>query len=224
MKKYEALIFIILIFIGAGIIVYKLFYKFDDVSTVTTTTKIVESKSGFELLNSGNYYKEYLINKMDITNIDIKIDSVNIKYVDSVLYLNEKETIEGIDLYRKVYKFEDLFIFNVSYKDYLYDALILYNSIDDTFSIVNKLNNLYLSLNNSSVNDNGILLTTTIVNDKKVITDNGSKDICLYDLKSIDKAMTSTLYIYDPNDNILKNTEEISSMSFESYVTSNNLC
>lgn len=224
MKRIEAIIFIILIFIGAGIIMYKLFYKFEDKSNNTTTTRIEENKDGYELISEDGYYKEYLINKKDVNNINLIIDGIKVKVDSGKLFINDEQIISNIEIYRKVYNFEDLYIFFVNYKDRLYDALVIYNKLNKTFKLEYKLNNLYIDLSNASGSKNGILLNTTIVKEDKVINDSGSKDICIYDINAIGKAKTSTMYIYNPNNNNFDDTEEISSMTFESYIVSNKLC
>lgn len=225
MRKWEIVLFVILLLIGSGIIIFKLFNDKGDVGVFTTTTKMPETKEGYTLSDSSSIYKEYTINKDDLSKFNVVIEDNKISVSDGLLYINETSIDERIKIYRKVFIYDNLLIIGVNYDEYLYDGLVIYDMISSKIKVVNQLNSLYLDLtNNFSATDSGLVLDVSIIFGDKVITDKGDLDVCKVSKNMFKTARASLLYLYNREVSNFLDYEEVSSISFESYVYSNNLC
>ena len=181
-------------------------YQFDD--------------SNYHLVNETGTYKEYALN--DLISLDVYIENFNIKYKGNELKINDKQIAKNIYLYKRIALYKDaklvLFIRN---NETRIDELVIYNCVNDTFTKQDKLNNMYLDVNDDIYfEDAGFTINTTLVDETLFV--GTSNSICGSEDSRIVYKYIEVLF--DLNELEFNNTEDISSLDLFNYKKNNGYC
>lgn len=181
-------------------------YQFDD--------------SNYHLVNETGTFKEYALN--DLISLDVYIENFNIKYKGNELKINDKQIAKNIYLYKRIALYKDaklvLFIRN---NETRIDELVIYNCVNDTFTKQDKLNNMYLDVNDDIYfEDAGFTINTTLVDETLFV--GTSNSICGSEDSRIVYKYIEVLF--DLNELEFNNTEDISSLDLFNYKKNNGYC
>ena len=213
MKKVISFIIAIVIIIIAIFFINKLLYSNKPKFEITTTTKIINKYEGYSLISEDDYFQEYKLD--DINEFSIELNNINIKYANNSLTINNDQ-IEDIIINQIIAKYEDNLVIPFKYLDNVYDGIYVYNMRDKSSYIINKLDKLYLSIDNIQFSKNTIDVIYKNVYEKEILINGKLEDICSvkYDNQIIKENVS---LIYDINENSFLNYEEYAKLTFESY-------
>ena len=222
MKKEIVTIFVVLTLIIGVSLIYVILNPYngwDDSNNKDSDTYKFDD-SNYYLVQETGILKEYELN--DLISLDLYIENLNIKYENNELRINDNVIATNIYFYKRValYKNAKLVLF-IRNNETRIDELVIYNCIDDTFTKEDKLNNMYLDVNdNIYFEDVGFTIDTTLVDETLFI--GSSNSICnIEDDRVVYKYIE---VLFDSNELEFYDTTDISSLDLFNYKKNNGYC
>ncbi len=221
MKKEIVCIFVVLVLIIGISLIYVILNPYNVSNNENNDEeKYKFDNSNYYLVQETDVFKEYEFN--DLISLDLYIDSFNIIYENNELIINDNVIATNIYLYKRtaIYKDAKLVLF-IRHNDTRIDELVIYNLLDDSYEKRDKLNNMYLDVNdNVYFEDMGFTINTTLVDETSFI--GNSNSIC-----SINDDRVVYKYIevlFDPNSLEFSDITDMSSLDLFNYKKNNGYC
>lgn len=220
MKKEIVTIFVFIVLIIGVSLIYVILNPFEVNNGSNEDNNYKFDDSNYYLVQEKPSFKEYALN--DLISLDLYIENFNIKYKNNELIINDNVIDTNIYLYKRIALYKDaklvLFIRN---NETRIDELVIYDCINDTFIKHDKIDNMYLEVNdNIFFEDIGFTINTTLVEDSLFIGSN--KSICNFDDDRIVYKYIEVLF--DPNELEFYDTTDISSLDLFNYKKNNGYC
>lgn len=163
---------------------------------------------------------EYELN--DLALLDVYIENFNILYKNKTLKINDKLISNNVFLFKRcaLYSKSKLVLF-INYLDKEYGAYVIYNTLDDTFEIIDMIDNMYVIINENIYFESiGFTLNISSVNSNKFIKNNNL--ICnINDNRIVQKYIE---VYYDQNSLKFDRMEDLSSLGLDGYKKNNGYC
>lgn len=220
MKKEIVTIFVFIVLIIGVSLIYVILNPFEVNNSSNEDNNYKFDDSNYYLVQEKPSFKEYALN--DLISLDLYIENFNIKYKNNELIINDNVIDTNIYLYKRIALYKDaklvLFIRN---NETRIDELVIYDCINDTFIKHDKIDNMYLEVNdNIFFEDIGFTINTTLVEDSLFIGSN--KSICNFGDDRIVYKYIEVLF--DPNELEFYDTTDISSLDLFNYKKNNGYC
>ena len=221
MKKEIVCIIVVLVLIIGISLIYVILNPY------TVENNDNSDDTGYKFENSNYYlvqdtgvFKEYEFN--DLISLNLYIDSLNIIYKNNELRINDNVIATNIYLYKRaaIYREAKLVLF-IRQNDTRIDELVIYNLLDDSYEKRDKLNNMYLDVNdNIYFEDVGFTINTTLVDETSFI--GNSNSICnINDDRVVYKYIE---ILFDPNSLEFFDITDLSSLDLFNYKKNNGYC
>lgn len=227
MKKASIIIMVIIILLLAIFFIIRLINPSEediDPELTTTTTKLIESELGYQEVSSEEHFISYIINKEDLSDIELTVNDINITVSSYKLMIDDDLIIEDISINRDFAIYSNkLLVLSINYNKLPKSGFILYDLYEKEYEVIDKISDMFIDDNYQLMN-NGIIVNLKLVEDQLFLTDKDTKDLCKLEISNETIVKVSMVYLYDINEKRFINTEEVSSISYESYIASNNLC
>lgn len=220
MKRDIVTIFVVVVLIVGVSLIYVILNPYEGNESNNKEDDYKFDRDNYYLVQETGVFKEYALN--DLISLDIYIENFNIRYKNNELKINDKSIASNVYLYKRIALYKDaklvLFIRN---NETRINEMVIYNCIDDTFTKHDKINNMYLDINeNIYFEDIGFTINTTLVDQTLFIAD--SKSICnIEDDRAVYKYIE---LLFDPNELEFYDTTDISSLDLFNYKKNNGYC
>lgn len=217
-KEIIVILTSIILIIGVSLIYVLLNPKIDSNQEPDNTLKF--GHDNYVVKNEQSNFIEYQLN--DLAFLDVYIENFNIVYKKDSLKINDHLIADNIFLFKRcgLYSKSKLVLF-IKYLDKPYGAYIIYNTLDDTFEIIDTIDGMYIMVNDNIYFENiGFTVNIGQISEDKFIKDNNS--VCnIKDNRVIQKYIE---VYYDQNSLKFDRMEDISSLDLEAYKKSNGYC
>lgn len=231
MKKLKTVLSLVIITVLTTICLTLLYVLYNDdgeFNFFQSTTEVTESGAGFQELDSGEDFHAYMIDRKDMSKVELNINGAYVRFENEALWIQENLMMQGSQINRNFAVYNDsVLVFPFLYKAKVYGGLVIYNIYTNEYSVIDKIDKMYLDITNEdqiiTFMNNGVSLDLKNVDNNLVMDGDDTKNICKYKGK-IRTARKSIIYIYDKNDKKFDDIETISELSLESYIVSNGLC
>lgn len=218
---------IIILIAGVFSIKYFLDYHVDDVEEDDDYSSEVVYEDEINILEENGKFKKYYISVQD-TSFSAEIETLTIDVSDEAVRINEQEVLNNGYPTKFISFYGDKVIIPFIYNDAWYGGLIIYDVSNGEHEIIDRLGDKYIHINNEEFTSSkdGIVIDTTIVDGNMIYIDGEEFDVCNVKKSKKMKVQENVFIKYNEKKNTLdfKKYDTISSMSLESYRTSNDLC
>ena len=225
MKKLllTLLVFTILI---VAISVIALLIVPDSPSEYLTTTTLAPTAEGYSSIDNGSNYQAFAINRELDSNFSMNFEEHIIEYSDGILKINDIDICSDVILNRNFALYnERLLVLSCNLKASFKSYIIIYDLYNNEFEIIDSIEDRFVSIDDNLIfEDIGFAFDTRIVDDDRIYVNNSDYDICSFDYAGDTIVIANVQYIYDMNSKSFNDYEIVSSLDYEAYKASNQLC